>query len=94
MTAVSCTCTDGMQLRLIISVRVVTSVNTSVHKMASPSICVGCNTANTSLLKMKYVSFCSFYKEQYPNDNASEFIASIISLAAILETEANVTKMF
>ena len=50
------------------------------------------STGNTSLPKMK--SKITFFKEQYPNDNASEFIASIISLAAILETEANVTKMF
>ena len=60
MTAVSCTCTDGMQLRLIISVRVFTSLNTSVHKMASPSICVGCglDISNASGRRLLYTDAC------------------------------------
>ena len=60
VTAVSCTCTDGMQLRLIISVRVVTSINTSVHKMASPLICVGCglDISNANGRRLLYTDAC------------------------------------
>ena len=71
MTAVSCICTDGMQLSLIISVRVVTSLNTSVHKMVSPSICVGCglDVSNASRRRSDacqhvYVLWATLFDEQ------------------------------
>ena len=81
MTAVSCTCTDGMQLKLIISVMVVTSLNTSVHKMASPLICVSCrldvsNTSGrwllyTAAFKHVYVLWAPLFDEQLVGSTAN-----------------------
>ena len=77
MTAVSCTCTDGMQLKLIISVMVVTSL----HKMASPLICVGCrldvsNTSGrwllyTAAFQYVYVLWAPLFDEQLVGSTAN-----------------------